>query len=95
MGTGKIEVYMGGKGGGFRNSSLSLSGKSANTFDGTYFVKQGRVLLATKMKAWMHWQAKSSSEARGDNDCLYLEQKNQIKDTAEVTLLDSPDGGLR
>src|SRR5262249_20568720 len=40
-GTGSVEIHAGGP-----NAPLTLSGKSANTFSGTWAIKSGRAILA-------------------------------------------------
>lgn len=90
-GMGKVEIHMGGRDGGFRNSPFVLIGKSSNSFQGTWYVKTGRLVLAKEAGA----QALGGTivvGGQGDNDCICWNGSDQIEDSASIRLLDSPKG---
>jgi hexosaminidase len=91
-GTGKVQVFMGGADGNFRNSPMILGGKEPNTMQGTWLVKSGRLTLAKDAGV----DAVGGTVivgGQGDNDCLYWANSDQLNNAAVVELLDSPKGG--
>jgi len=92
-GTGKVEIVMGSYT-SFRDSPMVLSGDKPNTFNGTTYVKAGRLQLA-KPEGVDALAGAVVVGGQGDNDCLLWAKSNQVNDAASVELLDSPHGGAR
>lgn len=92
-GTGKIEIAMGAYN-GFRDSAMVLAGGKPNTFNGTTYVKAGRLHLS-KTAGVDALAGTIVVGGQGDNDCLFWGQSNQINDAASVELLNSPNGGAK
>jgi hexosaminidase len=91
-GTGKVEIHMGAWNGGFRDSPMVLSGKAANTLDGAWLVKAGRLVLA-KAPGVQAIGGTIVVGGQGDNDCLFWNNNNQVEKSASIRLLNSPKGG--
>jgi hypothetical protein len=91
-GTGNVKFSMGPYHTGFRDAPMVLAGSKANTASGTYYVAKGRV----------QFQKPAGVDAiagnvvvggQGYNDCLRWENDEQIKDSAKITLIESPSNG--
>jgi hypothetical protein len=91
-GTGNIEFYMGPSYTGFRDAPMLLSGAKPNTTTGKFLVKKGRVQLEMPEGV----DAISGDVViggQGFNDCLFWKNSHQIKDAANITLLDAGNSG--
>ena len=92
FGTGNVEFFMGPSYTGFRDAPLLLTGKKPNTSTGKFLVKKGRVQLEKPVGV----DAISGDAivgGQGFNDCLFWKNSHQIKDTANITLLDAGNSG--
>jgi hypothetical protein len=85
-GTGRVEISAGGL-----NASLVLDGKDANTLQGTWAVKSGRVVLA-KPSGSSAMAGTVVVGGSGADDALVLGADNQLQG-ATVELLGSAKGG--
>jgi hypothetical protein len=88
-GRGQVELFAGGE-----NAALELSGSAANTLEGTWTVKAGRVLLTKPPGV----AALGGTIVVGSKDStaeLVLGASNQVADSATMELVDSPAGGAR
>jgi hexosaminidase len=93
-GTGTVEFFMGPYNSSnpyFINNPLRISGTEANTMAGTFNVKKGQVQLE-KSPGLNAVSGNLVVGGQGSNDCIYLKADEQIIDSADVILLNSPSG---
>jgi hypothetical protein len=91
-GTGNVEFYMGPSRTGFRDAPMLLTGTKPNTTTGKFLVKKGRVQLE-KPEGVDAISGDVVVGGQGFNDCLFWKNSHQIKDTANITLLDAGNSG--
>jgi hexosaminidase len=85
-GTGKVEIRSSAR------AAMVLGGKAANTMEGTWSVKAGRVVLA-KEAGVAAMGGTILVGGQGDNDGLVWNNDNQIESSASIRLLNSAQGG--
>ena len=91
-GTGTVEFYMGPSSTSYQDAPMPLNGTKPNTLTGKYLVKKGRVQLE-KPDGVDAISGDVIVGGQGFNDCLFWKHSHQIKDTANITLLDSGNSG--
>jgi hypothetical protein len=91
-GTGNVEFFMGPSHTGFKDAPLVVGGVKPNTTSGKFFVRKGRVQLE-KPKGIDAISGDVIVGGQGFNDCLFWKQSDQIKDSANITLLDAGNNG--
>lgn len=91
-GTGNVEFFMGPSYTGFQDAPLRIWGEKPNTSSGKFFVRKGRVQLE-KPAGVDAISGDVIIGGQGFNDCLFWSQSNQIKDSANITLLDAGNSG--
>lgn len=91
-GTGTVAIHMGTADSKFRDAAMVLSGKEPNTLKGTWLVKAGRLALA-KEAGVTAIGGDIIVGGQGDNDCIVWRNHNQVDDSANIHLLNSPRGG--
>ncbi len=91
-GTGNVEFFMGPSFTGFRDAPMLLNGIKPNTATGKFLVKKGRVQLE-KPEGVDAISGDVVIGGQGFNDCLFWKNSHQIKDTANITLLDAGNSG--
>ena len=91
-GTGNVKFTMGPYHTGFRDAPMILAGTRPNTASGTYYVAKGRVQLQ-KPAGVDAIAGDVVVGGQGYNDCLHWENDEQIKDSAKITLIESPSNG--
>ena len=77
---------------GFKDAPMRLAGDEPNTATGKYLVRKGRVQLE-KPEGVDAIAGDVTIGGQGFNDCLYWKKSHQIKDSVNVTLIDSPNSG--
>ncbi len=83
-----MEIHAGGP-----NAPLVLDGKAANTMQGTWSVKAGRVVLAKEPGADALGGTIIVGGGTSDQDSLVWNGSDQLDDAASVQLLSSAKGG--
>jgi hexosaminidase len=91
-GTGNVEFFMGPSYTGFRDAPMLLSGTKPNTATGKFLVRKGRVQLE-KPEGVVAISGDVIVGEQGFNDCLFWKNSYQLKDTANITLLDAGNNG--
>jgi hexosaminidase len=91
-GTGKVEIHMAAKPGAKSDAALVLGGKEANTLEGTWLVKSGRVVLA-KEAGIPALGGTIIVGGQSDNDGIVWNGDKQIGRPASIRLLNSAKGG--
>lgn len=91
-GTGNVEFFMGPSYTGYRDAPLQLTGDKPNTTTGKFFVRKGRVQLE-KPAGVDAISGDVIVGGQGFNDCLFWQQRDQINDSANITLVDAGNNG--
>jgi hypothetical protein len=91
-GTGNVRFRMGPSHTGFKDAPLQVAGDKPNTCTGKYYVQKGRVQLE-KPDGVDAIAGDVFVGGQGFNDFLYWKHSNQIKDTASITMVDTPNNG--
>ena len=73
---------------GFRDAPMLLTGTKPNTTTGKFLVRKGRVQLE-KPEGVDAISGDVIVGGQGFNDCLFWKNSHQIKDSANITLLDA------
>ena len=77
---------------GYQDAPLRLTGERPNTTTGKVLVRKGRVQLE-KPAGVDAISGDVIVGGQGFNDCLFWQQSDQIKDSANITLLDAGNSG--
>ncbi|MCY2932463.1 MAG: family 20 glycosylhydrolase [Planctomycetota bacterium] len=91
-GTGDVFFRMGPTHTGYKDAPLRLAGEKPNTAGGVYHVAKGRV-QPEKPDGVDAIAGDVIVGGQGFNDCLFWLHGNQIKDSATLTLIESPNSG--
>ncbi|HJT78906.1 MAG TPA: family 20 glycosylhydrolase [Gemmataceae bacterium] len=91
-GTGRVEVRGGARGGTAEAAGVVLSGKAANTMQGTWLVRSGRLVLA-KDASVQALRGTVVVGGHGEPACLAWGNNDQVEDAASIRLLDPAGGG--
>jgi hexosaminidase len=91
-GTGDVALFMGPSHTDYKDAPLRLSGGRANTTTGKFYVRKGRVQLE-KPDGVDAISGDVIVGGQGFNDCLFWMKSNQIKDSANITLIGAGNNG--
>jgi autotransporter-associated beta strand protein len=91
-GKGEVQFFMGPSYTGYRDAPMHFGGPRANTLQGTYRVRKGRVQLE-KPEGVDAISAAVVVGGQGFNDCLFWKNSHQVNDGANITLLDAGNDG--
>ncbi|MEI7838024.1 MAG: hypothetical protein WCK05_16610, partial [Planctomycetota bacterium] len=89
-GAGNLVLLSGPSAGNHKDEPLRLAGNKPNTTTGQFIARKGRVQLE-KPDGVDAISGDVTVGGQGFNDCLHWIASNQIKDTATITLIASPD----
>ena len=77
---------------GFKDAPMRIAGNRPNTTAGKFIANKGRVQLE-KDDGVDAISGDIIVGGQGFNDCLYWKKSNQIKDSASITMIDTPNSG--